>query len=433
LLFVPGSQAFRTPIRALPYVASLMILAWCWNANVLVRPLPRFGRFLGASLLLLVVGLLHPGTNLPAGIAQCIFQLAIAAPMFWVGAVVQNRDRLMRLVWLVFVANAISAGIGALQVYYPGVFMPPEFSTLALTLNPDVVTSLTYIGADGQEIIRPPGLTDYPGGASVAGMTAGLLGVVLAFQPGLSNRWRFVSLALSAVGLLTLYLTQVRSLLMVMVVGLALLCALLVKQRRVAAGAGLIVLTAALVTGAFVWATAIGGESVAARFLGLLESGPIASYQESRGGFVTHTLRDLALEHPLGAGVGRWGMMYIHFGDRGATSPPIHVEIQMTGWLLDGGIPMWICYGGAIILALLFVYRVAVRSPDPLVAYAASIILTVSFIVVAQSLAGPSFNTSLGIQFWMLISAVYGVARADVLKSRRPRQAMEAVPREVGK
>ena len=48
--------------------------------------------------------------------------------------------------------------LGILQVYFPERFLPPEFSVLARSLNPDIIHALTYIGADGREIVRPPGL-----------------------------------------------------------------------------------------------------------------------------------------------------------------------------------------------------------------------------------------------------------------------------------
>ena len=92
-----------------------------------------------------MVSLLHPTTHFPAGIAQCVFQLSIAAPVFWVGAAVTDLNRLNRLLWIVFIANAASAFVGLMQVYYPAVFMPPEFSSLALKMNPHAVESLTYI------------------------------------------------------------------------------------------------------------------------------------------------------------------------------------------------------------------------------------------------------------------------------------------------
>lgn len=429
LLFIPGAQAFRTPIRALPYLISLGLLFIHLGLRGARGAVPRWSRMLVLALVLLVMELFHPATNVGGGVAQCLLQLSIAAPVFWVASSVRSRAHLNRLVWVFFLAAAANSVVGALQVYYPARFMPPEFSSLALALNPDAVSSLTYVGADGREIIRPPGLSDYPGGASVAGMMTGLLGLVLAGQRHLRQWQRLLAIALATTGMATLYLTQVRSLVMMMVVSVGIMCALLLRNRRVAEGALIAAAGAVLLVGAFVWATRVGGESVSSRFLDLLEEGPVASYQQNRAGFVGTTVRELLAEYPLGAGLGRWGMMYVHFG-QGGRSEPIHVEIQMTGWLLDGGVLMWILYGGAIAFALRFLYLAATRSSDRDYSYLAALVFAICFIVVGQSFAGPAFNTVLGIQFWLLVSAVYGVARHHALARRETMEAPEVARAE---
>ena len=114
------------------------------------------------------------------GHAQVVFQLAIAAPVFWTSTHWISAERLDRILLLVFGANFLGAAVGLLQVYYPATFMPPEFSRLALSLNADVVGALTYIGADGREIIRPPGLSDIPAGAAVSATVSALLGFAFA-------------------------------------------------------------------------------------------------------------------------------------------------------------------------------------------------------------------------------------------------------------
>ena len=68
-----------------------------------------------------------------------------------------------------------------------GGFLPPEFSVLARSLNPEMIHSMTYIGAEGREIVRPPGLSDMPGGAAVAGMMTMVLGLSLGLVRG--ERW----------------------------------------------------------------------------------------------------------------------------------------------------------------------------------------------------------------------------------------------------
>jgi len=83
------------------------------------------------------------------------------------------------------------------------------------------------------------------------------------------------------------------------------------------------------------------------------QQGAVQSFKENRGQFLSYTLGELFDQYPFGAGVGRWGMMNVYFGDpTDLNSPPIYVEIQLTGWLLDGGAPMWLFYGGALLTGI---------------------------------------------------------------------------------
>src|SRR5262249_60487140 len=109
---------------------------------------------------------------------------------------------------------------------------------------------------------------------------------------------------------------------------------------------------ATLMTASFIWAAAVAGKTVERRFLGLIDTGLFKAFQENRGLFLNYTLRDLLFRFPLGAGLGRWGMMQVYFADPMWQTPPIYVEIQITGWLLDGGVLMWMCCGGAVAVAL---------------------------------------------------------------------------------
>ena len=231
LLFLPDSQQFRFLIRALPFGSSLALALLHYNRTRGRILLPPGGGFLAMALLLLGLNLLNPNTVVPAGIAQFIFQLSLAAPILWVSAQVRTRERLERILWLLFVTNGASALLGLAQVFYPRIFMP-EISSLALSMNPEVVRSLTYLGAAGQEILRPPGLTDVPGGASIGGLMVAMLGIVKGSQAGQSNFRRLLFITLAAVGVSVIYFTKVRSLLVMLVAALALMCALLARQGR---------------------------------------------------------------------------------------------------------------------------------------------------------------------------------------------------------
>ena len=406
-LFVPGAQAFRAPVRALPYLASAAALVYYFRAPT-GEPLHVSARWMLASFAVLAMNLLHATTHSTAGVAQIVFQVSIAAPIFWMARAVRTDTRVMRMVWLLFAASFLSSALGILQVYYPDTFLPPEFSTLARERNPEIISSLTYRGADGREIIRPPGLSDMPGGAAASAMVTVTLGLALAFRRGLPAMWRGACVGAATIGMTALLLTQIRSLTLVAAGSLGVFALLRLRQGRTADGVVSLGVGAVLVAGGFFWAMAVGGDALVARFGSLFSDGVFHTFREQRGAFLTYTVSELLYEFPFGAGLGRWGMMHVYFGDAVLwQAPPIHVEIQPTGWLLDGGVPLWAAMGGALALAVRTTYLVAQHSAGAL-QDAATAILCLQLTVLCLCLTGPVFNTQLGIQFWALTGAVLG-------------------------
>jgi hypothetical protein len=406
-LFVPGVQSYRAVLRGLPYLSSALALAYYFRRPT-GEPLHPSAKWLVASLGLLVVNLMHPTTHSLAGVGQVVFQLSIAAPALWMTRAVRSEAKLDRLLWVLFGASAASSVVGILQVYYPDVFLPPEFSGLGLELNPDLVSSLTYRGAGGRDIVRPPGLSDMPGGAAASAMMTMALGMAFAFRGPASLVVRAACVAAAAVGMTTLLLTQVRSMTLVAAGTVAVFALVRLRQGRAIAGAASLVLGAALVLGAYVWAVAVGGDSLSDRFTGLFDDGVVRTYQEQRGSVLTYTMSELLFSYPFGAGLGRWGMMQVYFGDGTMwDAPPIHVEIQPTGWLLDGGIPLWFLMGGAIAAGLRASYGVAVRAAGSM-QESATAALCMQLALLMICLTGPTFNTQLGIQFWALTAGLWG-------------------------
>jgi len=260
-------------------------------------------------------------------------------------------------------------------------------------------------------IVRPPGLSDQPGGAALTGALAVVLGVGLSLT---ARRPTLVALTLgsAAVGLAAIYLTQVRSLLLMSMGALAVIAAVVFRRGQVRVAGRIAATAAILIVGSFLWARSLGGEAVEERFVGITREGAVRTYQENRGGFVAQTFGELLDEYPLGAGVGRWGMMNVYFGDRSnLDAPPIHVEIQITGWLLDGGMPMWLLYGGAVVVALLSAYRLTQQQISRELAELATVVFGLQVLIVGFGWAGPVFNTQLGLLFWFVSSALYGAAR----------------------
>jgi hypothetical protein len=156
----------------------------------------------------------------------------------------------------------------------------------------------------------------------------------------------------------------------------------------------------------------VGGDAVAERFLGLVDGGVLRTFDESRGAVLRYTMAELLYEFPLGAGLGRWGMMQVLFGDSTMwQAPPIHVEVQPTGWLLDGGLPLLVLYAGALATAIHCSYRMAVNATVPRLQDLATVLLCTQLAVVALCLTGAAFNTQLGIQFWAVAGALFGATR----------------------
>ena len=415
LLFVPGSQAFRTYIRAFPYVSSFVALLVSTQA-LGAESIGPGARWIIASLVLMVASLMHPATWMMSGIAQIVFQLSLAAPIFWAVRVWMTPERLERLIWLVFAAHFCSAGLGLLQVYYPDTFLPPEFSSLGLKLNPELVGSLSYIGTGDRLIVRPPGLSDMPGGAAVSAVIAALLAFGFVTRSHTATRRRAYYLAAVLVSITVVYLTQVRSVLLMLVVCMQVIAFVSLRQGRALQGSWRAALAGGLVVGSFIWAVTLGGEALAGRFQDILSTGVVETYQENRGFFLDYTIRELMFEYPFGAGLGRWGMMSVYFGEPGNWQfPSLHAEIQPTGWLYDGGILMWIFYGTAVALGMRYSYRIAITREHPLHDLA-NMALSIQVLIAGLCFTGPAFNTQLGILFWLMTALVFAAQRTAVIQ-----------------
>jgi hypothetical protein len=370
---------------------------------------------IAAALVLLALNLLRPTTPFAAGLAQCVFQLSIAAPLFWAYRVIETRGHLGRVLWVLFITTFLSAGLGVLQVYYPDRFMPPRFSA---QLAPSYLSTLSYAGSDGRLITRPPGLTDLPGGAAVAGGLAALLG--LGFSTNRRKPWQVAALvAMSAVGLVTVYLTQVRSVLMMTLGAAAVLAFFKFRRREVQRAIWVIVVGTTVVVASFYWASSVGGSAVEDRFLSIRDRGALNLFRENRGHFLAYTMGELLDQFPLGAGVGRWGMMSAYFADSSdMRAAPLYVEIQLTGWLLDGGIPMWLFYGGGILISLVAAARLT-TTQDSELAELTIVAFAVLVFIAGMAMTGPTFNTQVGTLYWTIVAALSGAATHQQIQRQR--------------
>ena len=224
--FIPGAQPYRGVIRALPYVSGLGLMGF-YMLRSFAGSRPRGGGLLVSALLLLVLNLLQPTTQLSAGIAQCVFQLSIAAPLFWAYKSVDAPEQLERLLVFVFLANLASAGLGILQVLLPDRFMPPQFST---QFTEQYLCILSYMGNDGRRIVSAVRFERHAWGAALAGsLTAPWFGAESARKP-----WQKVAILCAiGIGLDAVYLTQVRSLLLMAIVSAGVLGFVAFRRGRV--------------------------------------------------------------------------------------------------------------------------------------------------------------------------------------------------------
>jgi hypothetical protein len=95
---------------------------------------------------------------------------------------------------------------------------------------------LTYIGSGDRLIVRPPGLSDMPGGAAVSGVIAALLAFGFATRADTRLRTRAYYLVAVLVAITVVYLTQVRSMLLMLVICMQAVAFVSLRQGRAVQG-----------------------------------------------------------------------------------------------------------------------------------------------------------------------------------------------------
>lgn len=412
LLYLPGTQPFRLYIRVASFAISFATLAW-WAVAMAKTSRPhRAQPWIFAALAYVVVMFFHPLTvSTFAGLAQFVLYLSVIAPIFWAGSFVRTPERLSRLMALFLICNGVNAIVGVLQVYDPARWMPPEMSRV-MTETVYGLGTVTYRGPDGRLIVRPPGLFDTPGAVAGPGMYAALLGLVFATS-AISLWKRVAALAASFAGIAAIYLSQVRVSLIVAILMLAGYASLLMMQERKARATLFAGIAAAMVVSTFVFALTLGGQSIAERTFTLFAQDPLTLYAGSRGGQLTYTFGELLQTYPMGAGLGRWGMIAVYFASAAPPDvPPLWVEIQVAGWAVDGGIALLVLSLAAIAVTLVTEFQVARRHRDARVRACAAVVLAANLGTAALVFTFTPFVTQIGLQFWFLAGALHGVAAA---------------------
>jgi len=409
-----GDQPVRIAVRALAIGAGLAFIFLVPGAARRLSVLPWFV----GTVTVLAVSLFHPETEgFASGLAQALLYVSIMSPLLWVPRLPIKPKTLERTMGIFWAFHFASTGIGILQVMFPGSFQTALSSSVAAA-GEGPLQALMLTLNDGTRIFRPMGLTDTPGAASASGMYAVIFGA--AFLTRSKHLWTRALFTLSMLaGVACIALCQIRALAVVVAIAIITLGLLLLRARRFRQ---LLVITVtvgvAVVAGAALSFT-VASEQVQSRFEAFLEDRPEEIYRSNRGVFLDQTLTEYIPEYPLGAGLGRWGMMYYYFGGDDIARPPLYAELQVTGWIFDGGLPLLVMYGGLLFATLWGVYRAMLDSHDPQLTTWAIFILSYDVGLVGLVFSYPLFVGQLGLEFWLFNAALLTAAGVTGSETRQ--------------
>ena len=404
LLLVPELSTFRVVVRMAAFGVSLAFLVLIPSQRAWRTPLRTCAL---SMLVLLGLEFFHPeGGGMLAALAGLMLNLAVFSPIFWMPRTGTTTSNLQTLVSIFWVFYTMSAVLGVLQAYFPGRFQPPLSAVIAANSR-DRLAVLEIELASGARVFRPMGLTDSPGGAAFAGLYAVLLGTGMLLSPNRAFRGaRVLAVGSMVAGLMCLYLCQIRSLLVMAGVCVITLLALLLISGRISKLVGLLGVVGAIIPGAFTLALAIGGKAMTERLTTLVVADPGTVYYANRGRFLESTLTHYLPLYPLGAGLGRWGMVNAYFGN---PADLLWVEIQWSAWLFDGGVVMILLYMATILIATWGCTKVAlgrVGNAEASLSLWGAVIVAYNVGAVAVCFNYPLFAGTGGVEFWLLNMAV---------------------------
>ncbi len=210
MLYLPGTQLLRAPLRTGVFALALVGMGWWFVTARRTTVHPAWTMLMiGAGYMVAMI--CHPATNtVMAGMAQVGLHVAVAAPLLWAPAYFGgDYGRLLRVLTILWVLNGASVLVGILQARDPGRWMPAEFSTVAVNRKMRIA-AYTYRAGDGSMAIRPPGLGDTPGAASAAGMFVAMVGLAFLGLP-VSRVTKVLGVLMGMAGVVIIFLSHVRS------------------------------------------------------------------------------------------------------------------------------------------------------------------------------------------------------------------------------
>src|SRR5258708_23985564 len=106
LLYLPGSQAFRLPIRFSAFAISLGAFAWYQIESKTQAPRSAMQPWVAAIMALLGVMLFHPETSsLVGGLPHLAVYFAVLAPLFWAPEFFKHPDQIARIPWILLLCS----------------------------------------------------------------------------------------------------------------------------------------------------------------------------------------------------------------------------------------------------------------------------------------------------------------------------------------
>jgi hypothetical protein len=245
------------------------------------------------------------------------------------------------------------------------------------------------------------------------------LGFLLTVRPS-HHAWlqKLIYLGSMIVGMMIIYLSQQRALLVVVAIWFAAMLAILLWRQRWREGALLAGLVLVLALGSFRVAAGVGGNDMIQRVTSLGGGQGERVYRQERGTFLAQAFGPFLHQYPLGAGLGRWGMMNQYFGDNSdPQTGSLYVEIQWQAWVLDGGAPLLAAYVVLLLLTGWSLFRLA-RRRQRLWLWAA-LCLAYDVGIVALTFDYTPFTGQMGLEFWFLNALVLTAVAASARESPR--------------
>ncbi|MCG9891887.1 MAG: hypothetical protein MH252_12510 [Thermosynechococcaceae cyanobacterium MS004] len=402
LLLFPQFGVLRPLMRIAAFGMSLFLLVWLPGPG---QKLPGKATAIGIMMILLMQFFFNPSLNsVPAGLAQCALYLAIIAPLFWVSRLSISVSALKWLIYILWGFHTLSSIFGLLQIYFPGQYQP--FLSTAIQNQGWGGENLKIVLANGSSVFRPMGLTDVPGGAARSGFYALLFGTGIALQER-HHIFKTIGALSVAIGLFSIYMSQIRSTLVNSIICLIILFFILYRQGKILQASTMAGGMIAMFIAVFSWAVAVGGQQTLNRIMSLTSDDPSQVFQQNRGHFLTTTIQDLLPQYPLGAGLGRWGPLNGYFGDSSnPLTQALWVEIQWTGWLFDGGLPLIIAYVLAIGFTVHGVWKISMMPGQGELRFWAALIIAYDAGAFAVLFNYPLFIGQGGMEFWVLNAAI---------------------------